>query len=478
MTDMPVLEWPAEELATWDCYDARILARGQLVLATLAAHPSLSIPAACGSPAATQATYDLCANPQVNADALLAAHAAATQARIAEYRQVLLIADLTEFDYSRKTVAQELGYIADNKNRGFFFLPLFAVAVSGEVLGLANSQRYLRELRDGTSQSRKHQPITEKETRYILAAYQQACALQAATPGTRCLFIHDRGGDLYEIYAEAQQQARPADFLIRGREYERCLQQVVQVGGASPTTASQARARKLNELLRVTPAIGQLTFTAPATATRAARPVVQEIRTVTVTLVPPVRTGVKLAPATLQVIECREVDPPAGEAPLHWLFYTNLPATTAAEAQWAVARYLQRWDVELYFKILKSGCRVEQLYLQKKARLETAFALYAIVAWRIFALVRLGRASPDLPCTLLLSSEEWQVLVGHFTGRVPSQPPTLQEAVRLLGRLGGNLGRRGDGEPGIQSLWIGLGRLHDMVLGARTGTALRARAAG
>jgi IS4 transposase len=467
MHDMPDLEWTAEELSQFECPDARLKARAQQVLSTLEAHPTLSIPAACATEAETGAMYDFFKNAKVSSDALLASHAQATRGRLAEYRDVLLIADLTELDYTHKVVAAELGYIGDNKTRGLFCLPLLAVAVGGDVLGVAAMQFYERPTPKGTSQTHKYHSIEEKETRYILESYRQACAVQKQEPKTRLTFVHDRNGDIYEIYQEYQQgkHAHPADFLIRGREYERCLQEVVTVGGSSPTTESQTRARKLNVLLSAAPVLGTLTFTAPATPTQPARLVTQEIRSVTVTLQPPYRTGIKLQPATLNVVWCHEIAPPPGADPIDWLLYTTLPVDTAAAAEWVVARYLQRWTIELFFKILKSGCRIEQLYLQKKERLKAAIACYMIVAWRILQFTRLGRQAPEVPCTVLFSPLEWQTVVGRFHKCIPDAPPDLQTVIRLVGKLGGNLGRRGDGEPGITALWIGLSRVRDMVQG-------------
>jgi hypothetical protein len=467
MSDMPELDWSAEELAHLDCHDVRLNARSQRVLKILEAHPTLSIPAACGKVADIKATYDFFDNPKVTADAVLASHAQATQARMAEYDIALLIADLTELNYTDKTVAQELGCIGDNNTCGLFFIPLLAVSVEGDVLGLAASQQYERTDISEPSQKRKHLPITEKETRYILQAYQQACEIQTANKKTQCIFVYDRGGDIYEVYQEAQYGKAPrADFLIRGREYERCLQSVVAIGGTEPTKDSQTRYRKLDVLLLAAPSLGEMTFEVPKTETQSAREVTQEIRTVTVTLNPPYRKGVTLLPTTVTVIWCHEVNPPAGAKPIDWILYTSLSVTTSAKAQWVIQRYLQRWDIELYFNILKSGCHVEQLYLQTKPRLQNALAFYFIVAWRIFQLARIGRQIPDVPCTLLFSELEWRTLVGHFTQRIPEKPPLLQEAIRLVGRLGGYVGRRGDGEPGIKTLWIGMSRLRDMVQGA------------
>ncbi|MBF6613649.1 MAG: hypothetical protein IVW55_11025 [Chloroflexi bacterium] len=44
----------------------------------------------------------------------------------------------------------------------------------------------------------------------------------------------------------------------------------------------------------------------------------------------------------------------------------------------------------------------------------------------------------------------------------PNKVPTLQQAVRWIGELGGFLGRNSDGEPGVTVMWRGLQRLVDL----------------
>ncbi len=73
-------------------------------------------------------------------------------------------------------------------------------------------------------------------------------------------------------------------------------------------------------------------------------------------------------------------DPPAAEDPLEWLLLTNLPIETPAPAIAKLQWYLCRWRVEVYFQVLKSGCRVQQLQLQTRERAASALAFSMIIA--------------------------------------------------------------------------------------------------
>jgi hypothetical protein len=136
-----------------------------------------------------------------------------------------------------------------------------------------------------------------------------------------------------------------------------------------------------------------------------------------------------------------------------------------ADALQYLTWYSFRWLIERYHYVLKSGCGVEQLALQTADRWWRAVAVYSIVAWRLFRFSYQARQTPQASCEVALETDEWQALYGfiHQTQTVPSTPPTLSEAVRWLAQLGGFLGRRGDGEPGVKTIWRGLTRLQDLV---------------
>ena len=127
--------------------------------------------------------------------------------------------------------------------------------------------------------------------------------------------------------------------------------------------------------------------------------------------------------------------------------------------------YLCRWQIEVYFKVLKSGCRIEQLQLETRERLEPALVFYMIIAWRVLYLTMLGRDCPQMPCDAVFADEEWKA-VYLVTQRKPppEQPPSLDTMVRMIATLGGFLNRKRDGFPGPKTLWIGLQRVPDFVL--------------
>ena len=156
--------------------------------------------------------------------------------------------------------------------------------------------------------------------------------------------------------------------------------------------------------------------------------------------------------------------PPDEATALRWLLLTSLPVVDFGSACDALRYYAYRWLIERYHFVLKSGCRLERLQLETASRLDVALALYNIVAWRLLWLTYLAREQPERSCEPMLQTYEWQALYAtiHQTPHVPDPPPSLRQAVRWIAQLGGFLGRKGDGEPGVQTLWRGLQRLHDI----------------
>jgi len=78
-----------------------------------------------------------------------------------------------------------------------------------------------------------------------------------------------------------------------------------------------------------------------------------------------------------------------------------------------------------------------------------------VVAWRIARLLRLGRQSPELPVELGFEAEEWKGAYILLKKPLPKTPPSLNTVLRLIARLGGFLGRKSDGEPGLKTFWTG-----------------------
>jgi hypothetical protein len=168
-------------------------------------------------------------------------------------------------------------------------------------------------------------------------------------------------------------------------------------------------------------------------------------------------------PVTITLIGATEQSPPAGCESISWVLLTNLAVKDFESATQKVQWYAKRWGIEIWHKVLKSGCKVEDCLLEEAERLKRYLTLFSIIGVRLMQVAYLARAQPDLPATQVFSAVEIQVLHLRVTKALPAQSPTLREVVRLLGKLGGHLGRKGDGEPGVMVLWRGWMRLYESV---------------
>ena len=179
----------------------------------------------------------------------------------------------------------------------------------------------------------------------------------------------------------------------------------------------------------------------------------------------PYRKHTTLPEVDINVVLVRETNPPPDEEAIEWLLVTSLPIDTPEEVLLVVDCYRGRWPIEVFFRVYKTGCQVERIQLETSDRLLRCLMLYKIVAWRVLYLTLMGRECPELPCDLVFETSEWQAvyLVATKT-QPPANPPTLNTIVRMVAGFGGFLGRKHDGEPGPQSIWIGLQRTRDFVL--------------
>jgi Transposase Tn5 dimerisation domain len=133
------------------------------------------------------------------------------------------------------------------------------------------------------------------------------------------------------------------------------------------------------------------------------------------------RVGRTLPKLTVTVLLAEEDNPPPGVERLSWILLSSCRVETAAQAAELLRWYLCRWQAEIFFRMLKSGCRVEELQLEQIERLEPALAFYLIIAWRVLYLTLLGRTCPELPCDVVFALEEWQAVYIVTTRQPPPQ---------------------------------------------------------
>jgi len=446
-------DWIEAELGGADMGDARLTARLLEMTGRFYAKPTANIPQACGSAMAAKAAYRFLDNEKIQWQAILEPHYAATEARVRDEPVVLVAQDTTTLNYSTHPHTQGLGPIGTQSEqvRGLMVHDTMAFSAQGVPLGLLNLQCWARE-GIGSRAARHSLPIEEKESFKWIESYQAVSAVQARARNTQMVVMADREADLHEVFAAQANTPHGAQLLIRA---ERSRNR--QVIGEDETHAS------LWCTLTQQPVIGTREILIPPSEQRAARQATLEVRSASVTLKPPQRSP-HLAPVAVWAVWAQEVNPPAEVEALEWMLLTTVAVKHQQDAFERLNWYARRWGIEVYHRILKSGCRVEARQLEQAHRLLNCLAIDLIVAWRIYHLTALGEQTPEVPCTIYFTDSEWKALC-TFVSRTqtpPALPPSLNEAVRLLGQLGGHLGRTGDGHPGTEVLWRGMTRLADI----------------
>jgi hypothetical protein len=459
-----IAPWAKEECAGVHFGDERLDDRMAILLSDLGNRPYLSIPAACGGRAETKAAYRFFDNDKTTFEKVIEPHIAQTKDRMAAQKTVLLVQDTTEVDLTRPQQPVKGAGELDGARRGILLHEVQAFAPDGTPLGTAWAEELNRT--EGVShataaekrEERKQKPIEEKESFRWLTGLREAREIAQELPTVQCVCVADSESDIYEVFAEPRGEY-PVDWLIRAcqdraindeagqRLRDRALAAPVLyevellVRGRTAKTAAEDRARRQS---------------------RETRRATVEVRAVKVTLRAPSRPDRKLPPVTVNVVLVREPNPPAGETPVEWILVTTLAIGTPEQVRTIVEYYCVRWSIEILFRTLKSGCRIERRRLEDIDRVLPCVGLYLIVAWRVLFVCRMGRSCPDVDCEAIFEPSEWKaVWVAVKRRQPPNKPPRLVEMVHLIASLGGYI-ERPHSEPGTQTLWIGLQRMYDL----------------
>jgi hypothetical protein len=473
--------WVMDEMKTVDLKDKRLNDRLREVLSQLAGQPTASIPAACGGFAEMTAAYRLFDNDNVVFDNILQPHSDATRRRIAEQPVVLLAQDTTEIDLTRpERQVEGAGPLDGGSRRGVFLHPLFALTPDGTPLGTLHAVVWVRSDEPLPSKAdrearRKHTPIEEKESQRWIDFVRHAREEARRIPETRMICVADSEADIYELLVEAQTEPQEIEWVVRAcqnRALQREENQGPEVASSDSPAADWLREQVLREEVLFTQSITVRGRKAKVRCSqggreqpRESRIAEVEVRAARVTLRPPWRPDRKLPPVSVNGVLVRESNPPAGEPRVEWLLVTNLSIDGIEQVRQVIAYYCGRWMIEVFFRTLKSGCRVEERRFEHVDRLLACLAVYLIVAWRTLYVCRLGRSCPDISCEAIFEPAEWKSVYRVVRRQAPPRtPPKLCEMVRMVAQLGGYVNRKRPDEPGPQTVWLGLQRMHDMAL--------------
>ena len=465
---LPVLEttgWIEQELAACSLPDQRLRQRLQQLLQQFSSGLGESIPFACQDWAHTKAAYRFLSNPKVSEEAILAGHFQATQSRFAATdAPILILHDTTEFTFARKNPAA-IGIVhlsrlgrppKDGRKRhhpvcGILMHSSLAVTTEGLPLGLAAIKFWSRSKFKGTNALKRkinptRVPIEEKESFRWLENVRQSTALFGEP--SRCVHIGDRESDIYELFCTAQQAG--TQFLLRT-----CVDRLAQDG--SCTVSAVMKQVRVKGLHRVSVKDRKGNWSEA----------VLQIKYRRLRVLPPIGKQKQYPALTLTVIYAQEQTTPVGRDRIDWKLITNLPVKSRADALQKISWYAMRWKIEMFHKVLKSGCQAQQSKLRTADRLANLLSVFCLLSWRIFWLTMLNRVAPEASPLLALTPLEINLLDRLVKEKRGGNPPekSLSAYLTKIARLGGYLARAKDAPPGNLVMWRGLSRLTDIELG-------------
>ena len=469
--DGEIGSWLEREIAGCQFQDVRHGKRFRTLVEQLSGQIGGSIPFACQDWAATKAAYRFLSNARVEEGKILAGHFLCTRDRFAATagQPVLVLHDTTEFSYHRDDpeavgILQKLaspyahgGHPGHHITCGILMHSSLVVTTDGLPLGLAAIKFWSRDKFHGANALKRsinptRVPIEQKESYRWLENVRQSTLL-LAEPG-RIVHIGDRESDIYELFSITHQAG--THFLLRT-----CVDRLA--GAGDHTVANEMREVRVKGLHRVE------VRDKKGTVSEA----VLELRYRRIRVLAPIAKQKMYPPLMLTVLHATERDLPKGREPIDWKLVTDLPIRSRKEAVEKLNWYAMRWKIETFHKILKSGCKAEDVKLRTAERLVNLIAILCLLSWRVFWMTMLTRTRPEASPQMALTPTE-MYLLDQLVGDRPSATPSNQLSLYLtkLARLGGYLARAKDPPPGNTVIWRGMSRLTDIQLGFILGTQL------
>lgn len=424
--------------------DKRRTERFKKIVEAFIAHPGASIPQACKSASTSKAAYRFIESKAVSTEKIDQGTERTTLSRILSLDIVLVPQDTTYYNYDTLKHTTGLGPIDSRKTRGMLMHSGYAVRPDGHPLGLLYRNEWTRDEKEfGKKEHRRKKTTEEKESQRWIDC---EAAVESCVPSSvHIVFLCDREGDFYDHLG----RTRPpnSDIIVRVAQNRLVEDKVV---------------RTLFDKLETSTPCGTYEVTTTDPQSGKPRRAVVTYRYTEVELLPPKgRLIAENHAVRAWAIMAREENPPEGTRGLDWKLLTTIEITNDEMALQMIRWYCLRWIIERFHYVMKSGCHVEELQLKTVDRLDKTLALFAVIASRILYMTYYARKDPNESASAILTAIEWKALhcAVHKTGTPPTAPPTVLEAVRMIGQLGGFMGRKRDGMPGVKVLWRGMQKL-------------------
>ena len=443
--------WARFEFGRSDLADGRLRSRLERLGAAWERHPGAPLPAVFPGSAEQQAAYRFLHNKQVDGDDVLQPHREALVERCRQELAVLLVQDTTTLNYTGlQEGTQGLGPLQERTSsaRGLFVHAAVAFTEGRRALGVSGLETWARPEAEPEAER-------EKESRRWFRGFDQGRALGRASPGTRVVVVGDRESDIYGLLKWQAAHADEAGLLVRANASRRRRVQVWD----PHLRATMRRTLESQPDFETPVRTGRVVRVGAQGGKRARRER---------TAVTELRIGQVV---TAWVVRVLETEPPAGHEPLEWLLVSSEGGPTAEWAERIVGWYEARWGIEEYFRVLKSGTRIEDRRLREADALVKCLAFDAITAWRVCSLDRYARDAPDTPAAEVLTDDERQV-IGTVVRAERLLPPAergkpfapdIRSWVVLLARMAGWHPSKRSPLPGNQVMWRACVQLRTMV---------------
>lgn len=441
-------QWASKEFSTISFGDSRLDDRFKFLAQQLMANPLDSINKACFKWSDTKAAYRLFNNPKITEEKILNAHREESIKRIKGSKRVLALQDTTFLNYKNHNAKDGLGLIKSNKDSkvlGLLAHNTLITDVNGLPLGLFDQKIYSRKSSELKTWQRD---IQKKEGMRWLESVDKV--KKYMPENVQSIVVADRESDFFEFIHHMHSLKQ--DYVIRVN-HNRFIDKRVK-------RWTDEKNKYLFDELKKEKIKGTVQTRIYDSTLKKTRDVSLDIR---------YRALINLAPHSIHlshkgipevkhyVVQIKERRKKKNTSYINWTLYTSLPVNSLDSALEVVDYYKKRWAIEVFHKIIKSGCKVEDIRLETMDRLHRCLTLYSVIAWRIHWLTYIGRIYPDKSSELILSSSEWKTLFMTINkvNTPSSSPPNIGDAITWLAQLGGYMNRKNDPPPGITVIWRG-----------------------
>lgn len=413
-------QWASQEFSGSSLGDARLSKRLVRIASMKAAHPGQSwLDIVQGNRSETKAYYRFIASPEdsdVSFENILQPHRTATIARMRGQRVALAIQDTSDLNFNSLNACTGLGINGKNSSKaagskGLKLHSTFVVNDQGLPLGVLRSDCYARNsIPNRSNNQRREMPIEQKETYRWLEGIKDCTEVAEDLNETRVICVADREADIFELF-EYQQQHPEVDLLIRSA-HERASKRRAKVSLFTQLRSSEIKASFELEVPTRSARSGK-SNQAPSEGSPA-RTATMELRYSSIELPPPDSTLHRgKSPIKLSMIHLVEVDAAVGVRPIEWFLITTLAVHNDEDALQCVRWYRARWRIEEWHRVLKSGCKIENVKNRSAVNIKRAIAVDLVVAWRIMLMSLLGRECEHLPADLVFTPIELEVMKAY-----------------------------------------------------------------